>query len=86
MPGGPWAESRYDCEPHDGVAGPAGEGESPRDAKEFAWGNLLRSMVFKKLGRESNDVKLGGESNDVPVETLRRLKAQSDIANVRLGF
>jgi hypothetical protein len=77
MPGGPWAGSRYDCEPHDGVAGPAGEGESPRDAKEFAWGNLLRSMVFKKLG---------GESNDVTVETLRRLKAQSDIANVRLGF
>jgi len=77
MPGGPWAGSRYDCEPHDGVAGPAGKGESPRDAKEFAWGNLLRSMVFEKLG---------GESNDGTVETLRRLKAQSDIANVRLGF
>ena len=39
MPGGPWAGSRYDCEPHDGVAGPAGEGESPRDAKELAWVN-----------------------------------------------
>ena len=30
--------------------------------------------------------KLGGERKDVTVETLGRLKAQSDIANVRLGF
>ena len=61
------------------MVGPAGEGEgeSPRDAKELSWLNWERSMGFKKLG---------GERRDVTVETLRCLKAQSDIANVRLGF
>ena len=77
MPGGPWASIRHEVEPHDGVAGPAGKGERPMDAKELVWLNWLRSMGFKKLG---------GERKDVTVETLRRLKAQSDIANVRLGF
>ena len=63
------------------MVGPGGEGESPRDAKELSWLNWERSMGFKKLGEGRKEGR-----EDVTVETLRCLRAQSDIANVRLGF